>query len=45
MDGMLTQEEFKTVLNMAMEGCKRIYEMQKQALKAKYLAIKEEVEV
>lgn len=44
MDGLLTIEEFKRALDLAIEGCKQIYRMQKEALKAKYLAIKEEVE-
>jgi len=44
MDGQLTPEEFEQAFNLALEGCKRIYELQKQALKAKYLAIKEAVE-
>jgi len=44
MDGQLTIEEFEQALNLAIEGCKQIYRLQKEALKAKYLAIKEEVE-
>jgi exosome complex component RRP41 len=44
MDGQLTIEEFEQALNLAIEGCKQIYKLQKEALKAKYLAIKEEVE-
>lgn len=44
MDGSLTLEEFQKAVKMAMEGCKRIYEMQKEALKSKYVAIKEEVQ-
>jgi exosome complex component RRP41 len=44
MDGQLTPEEFEQAFNLALEGCKRIYELQKQALKGKYLAIKEAVE-
>lgn len=44
MDGLLTIEEFKQALNLAIEGCKQIYRLQKEALKAKYVAIKEEVE-
>ena len=41
MDGILTPEEFEKALNMAMDGCKRIYEMQKEALKTKYMVVKE----
>ncbi len=44
MDGKLAHEEFETVVNMAIEGCKKIYPMQKEALKAKYMGIKEEAE-
>jgi len=44
MDGMLTVEEFEQAINLAMEGCRQIYKLQKEALKAKYTAIKEEVE-
>jgi exosome complex component RRP41 len=44
MDGKLTQEEFETAVNLAIEGCKQIYGMQKEALKAKYLGAKEEAE-
>jgi exosome complex component RRP41 len=44
MDGILTPEEFETAVNMAVEGCKKIYVMQKEALRAKYMTIKEEVE-
>ncbi|UCE17030.1 MAG: exosome complex exonuclease Rrp41 [Candidatus Bathyarchaeota archaeon] len=44
MDGSLTIEEFEQAVNMAMEGCKKIHELQKETLKAKYVAVKEEVE-
>ncbi|RLG99833.1 exosome complex exonuclease Rrp41 [Candidatus Bathyarchaeota archaeon] len=44
MDGMLTPGEFEKALNLAVEGCKKIYSLQKEALKAKYVAIKEAVE-
>jgi exosome complex component RRP41 len=44
MDGILTPAEFETAVNMATEGCKKIYVMQKEALRAKYMAVKEEVE-
>lgn len=36
MDGVLTQEEFDRSLKLALEGCKKIYEFQKEALKMKY---------
>jgi exosome complex component RRP41 len=44
MDGILAPEEFEQAVNMAMEGCKQIYAMQKEALKTKYMTTKEEVE-
>lgn len=42
MDGTLTQEEFETTVNMALEGCRKIYTMQKEALKTKYVNVSEE---
>lgn len=33
MDGHMTQEEFDRALSMAMDGCRKIYEMQKEALR------------
>jgi exosome complex component RRP41 len=44
MDGKLSQEEFESAVNLAVEGCKQIYTMQKEALKAKYAEAKEETE-
>jgi len=44
MDGNLTREEFDKALNLAIEGCKKIYAMQKEALKKKYVEAKEDVE-
>ncbi len=44
MDGMLTMDEFQQVVNIALEGCKKIYTLQKEALKARYVVEKEEVE-
>ncbi len=41
MDGILTPDEFEKAVNMAMEGCKKIYAMQKEALKTKYMVVKE----
>jgi exosome complex component RRP41 len=41
MDGKLTHEEFETAVNLALEGCKKIYPMQKEALKSKYENVKE----
>jgi len=44
MDGNLSMEEFEQVENLALDGCKQIYKIQKEALKAKYVALKEAVE-
>jgi len=44
MDGILTQEEFERALKLAIEGCKQIYIMQKEALKRKYITAKESIE-
>lgn len=44
MDGILTIDELEHVMNMAVEGCKQIHKLQKEALKAKYVAVKEEAE-
>ncbi|MGB9842022.1 MAG: exosome complex exonuclease Rrp41 [Candidatus Bathyarchaeales archaeon] len=45
MDGILTSEEFESAVNLAIEGCKKIYAVQKEALKARYMtANQEEVE-
>lgn len=41
MDGVLTPEEFEKAVNLAIEGCKKIYAMQKEALKAKYVSVRE----
>jgi len=41
MDGILTLEEFESAVNLALEGCKKIYAMQKETLKAKYVSVKE----
>lgn len=43
MDGQLTLEEFGEVINLSLEGCKQLYDIQKQALKAKYVAVEQEV--
>jgi exosome complex component RRP41 len=46
MDGLLNLQEFKQVLELAVEGCKQISVIQKESLKAKYLAtIKDITEV
>jgi archaeal exosome-like complex exonuclease 1 len=37
MDGILAPAEFEKAVSMAMDGCKKIYQMQKEALKTKYM--------
>jgi len=44
MDGILTPNEFKKAVKMAVDGCREIYAKQKEALKARYAMIKEELE-
>jgi exosome complex component RRP41 len=44
MDGILTFEEFETALNLALEGCKKTYALQKEALKERYVGAKESEE-
>jgi len=44
MDGSLTPSEFERGLGMAVEACKAIHSMQREALKKKYHEIKEVVE-
>lgn len=36
MDGHLTNDEFENALNLGIDACKKIYEMQKDALRKKY---------
>lgn len=42
MDGNLSREEFESAVNLALEGCKKIYVIQKEALKTKYVSVGEE---
>jgi exosome complex component RRP41 len=44
MDGTLTTEDGENTLNLAIEGCKQIYEIQREALKKKYGPVTEEIE-
>ncbi len=44
MDGMLTLDEFQSIVELAVKGCKQIHSIQREALKAKYVAVKEVVE-
>ncbi|MFA5364549.1 MAG: exosome complex exonuclease Rrp41 [Candidatus Bathyarchaeia archaeon] len=41
MDGKLSTKEFETAVNMAIGGCGKLYEIQKEALKTKYMSGKE----
>jgi exosome complex component RRP41 len=41
MDGNLSVDEFGTAVSMALEGCKKLYVIQKEALKSKYVSVKE----
>jgi exosome complex component RRP41 len=41
MDGNLSVDEFGTTVSMALEGCKKLYVIQKEALKSKYVSVKE----
>jgi exosome complex component RRP41 len=41
MDGNLSIEEFENAINMALDGCKQLYALQKEALKSKYVAVEE----
>jgi len=42
MDGVLSAEELEQCIDLSLEGCKQIYEMQREALKKKYGIEKEE---
>lgn len=44
MDGMLTLNEFLEAFNMAVEACRIIHKMQKEALKRKYQQVSELIE-
>jgi exosome complex component RRP41 len=41
MDGNLSVKEFETAIDMALEGCKQLYTLQKEALKSKYITLEE----
>jgi len=38
LDGVLTPEEYKKCVETALVGCKKVYEIQKQAIRDKYFA-------
>jgi exosome complex component RRP41 len=44
MDGSLTEDEFKQALDMSTDACRRIYEMQREALRQKYHIVKDEAD-
>ena len=44
MDGILSFKEFEKAVDMAINGCKEIYKLQKEALKTKYINLVEEEE-
>lgn len=44
MDGSLSEEEFKRALDLSTDACRKIYEMQREALKMKYHIVRDEAE-
>jgi exosome complex component RRP41 len=44
MDGSLTEEEFKQALELATNACRRIHDMQREALQQKYHVVRDETE-
>jgi len=44
MDGSLTEEEFRQALDLSIDACKKIHEMQREALGKKYHAPREDIE-
>ena len=38
LDGVLTPVEFKKCIELGLEGCKQVYEIQKNALREKYFS-------
>jgi len=44
MDGSLAIDEFEKLINLALDGCRHLYTLQKETLKSKYVAVKEAVE-
>ena len=37
----MSVDEFENAVNMAIDGCKQLYALQKEALKSKYVAVEE----
>lgn len=44
MDGILSFKEFEKAVNLALKGCMKIYALQTEALKAKYMNVQEAAE-
>lgn len=44
MDGLLSKQEWQKTAKLGMEGCKRVFEMQKEALRKKYAKIEQVTE-
>ena len=44
MDGLFSPKEFEDAMNLAITGCKNIYEMQRETLKKKYADIRDETD-
>ena len=44
MDGGLTADEFEQALNLAINGCRQIHTLQREALRTRYAAVKKAVE-
>jgi len=42
MDGSLTEEEFVQAMEISTDACRKIYEMQREALRQKYHIVKEQ---
>ena len=42
LDGVLTPEEYKACLEIGIDGCKQVYEIQKKALQEKYFSTGDE---
>jgi hypothetical protein len=45
MDGEMSLDEFNLALDLGLQGCEKIYELQKQILKEKYASMSEAVAV
>jgi exosome complex component RRP41 len=43
LDGIFSPEEFVKALELAQQGCQKIYELQRNAIKEKYKTIREQV--